>query len=120
MKGNKCLKSEYPDDPRVFDEIQRLKRVDTSFTTKGFFRLTPKYNQKTVREIWFQGIEIGMLEGLRIASLDGQRININSNMQNDRHKEFYDEFLKLADKYKCAIQYHPRIGMCVVDLDWKI
>jgi hypothetical protein len=62
-------------------------------------------------------MELGMAQGLAMATLDGQRININTNMKNKRHVAFYDKFLKLAQEYNCAIQYHPEVGMCVIDLD---
>ena len=111
-------------DARVFYAVQEMKKNDKSFTEKeNVFSLLLggiKYNQVDVREIWFQGITVGLSEGLRIASLDGQKIDIMNSCKNERHKEFYNEFLKLSEKYNCAIQYHPVDGMCIIDLNRDI
>jgi hypothetical protein len=109
-------------DVRVFNAIQEAKIHDKSFMGKeNFLTILLKggisYSQSEVREIWFKAIALGMQEGLRMGSLEGQRIEITNNIQNSRHKEFYENFLKLAQKYNCAIQYHPTEGMCVVDLN---
>lgn len=104
-------------DPRVFNAIQEAKKHDKSFTEKGLFGFTPKYNQSEVREIWFSTMALGMNEGLRMGSLAGQRIDTSNGCKNERHKEFYQKFLKLAEEYNCAILFHPLEGMIVADLD---
>jgi hypothetical protein len=97
-----------------------IKLEDNSFKEKetGLSLLFGghKYTQSEVREIWFNGIRVGIEHGLNNASLQGQKIEITRNMSNPRHKEFYDKFLELASKYNCQIQYHPLHGMVVVDL----
>ncbi len=103
-------------DARVYQAIQNQKQHDTSFTEKGFLGIEPKYKQSDVRDIWFRAMALGMQEGLRMGSLEGQKIDITQNCKNERHKEFYKKFLELAEEYKCGIQYHPTIGMCVMDL----
>lgn len=59
---------------------------------------------------------IRMQEGLRMGSIQEQRIDTTNGCKNERHKEFY-EILKLAEEYNCAIVYHPLEGMCVMDLN---
>jgi len=104
-------------DSRVFYAIQEAKRTDKSFTEKGFLGLPIKYSQGECREFWFQAMGIGMLEGLKMGSIQGQKIDITNSCKNERHKEFYTKFLKLAEEYNCAIVYHPIDGMCVMDLN---
>lgn len=106
-------------DPRVFSAIQNARINDKSFTEKGVFGIKIKYPQEEVREIWFQAMSLGMLEGLRMGSIEGQRIDTSNGCKNERHKEFYQKFLKLANEYNCAILFHPEEGMCVMDLDRK-
>lgn len=73
-----------------------------------------KYKQHEVREIYLRAKRIGVEIGLRKASLEGQMIEIN-NTKNPRHKEFLTKFHELAADYNCTIQYHPEIGMVVID-----
>lgn len=96
---------------KILMSDQRLN--DTSFTDKSFFPI--KYLQSEVREIWFQAMEVGIEKGLYSASLDGQIIDTTNNCKDERHKEFYDKFLELSNKYNCSIQYHPLHGMKVID-----
>ena len=73
------------------------------------------YSNKDMKETWNMGIKHGIEIGLRRASLEGQRIELNQNTTGGKNKEFLEKFYKLAEKYKCAIQYHPTIGMVVLD-----
>ena len=75
---------------------------------------THNYSKQEMRETWDRGIKYGIEIGLRKASLEGQRIELNHNTTNERHKEFLEKFYQLAAEYKCAIQYHPEVGMVVV------
>lgn len=104
---------------RVMEIMMEQRATDNSFKEKPFWGFLPTYSQADMRETWFQGIEYGLEMGLNLASLEGQRITINNNMKNPRHKEFYEKFLKLAQEYKCAIQYHPQVGMCVIDRNYN-
>jgi len=104
------------EDIRVTTQMLNQRKNDTSFTDSGLFG-PPKYKQRDVRDIWFNGMELGMREGLEMGSLEGQQIDISTSCKNKRHKEFYKKFLELANEYKCGIQYHPLKGMCVIDLE---
>lgn len=116
MKKEEIVFSYLYNDPRVFYAIQKAKKHDKSFTDKGFFGIRPKYSQSEVREIWFSAMALGMNEGLRMGSLEGQRIDTSNSCKNERHKEFYQKFLKLSEEYNCAILFHPIEGMIVSDL----
>ena len=101
-------------DKLLFD----YKLNDKSFTESPFLGGIfggIKYTQSEVRDIWFKGIRHGIEIGLNNAPLAGPRID-SVTTKDPRHKKFYAEFLKLAEQYNCAMQYHPEIGMCVVDL----
>ena len=104
-------------DVRVFHAMQEARRTDTSFTDRGFLNMfPPKYKQHEVRDIWFKAMALGMEEGLRMGTLQGQKIDLFNNCKEHRHKEFLEKFYKLASDYNCAISYHPNEGICVIDL----
>jgi len=111
-------------DARIENIISEMKLSDNSFKEKetglSLFFGGHKYTQSEAREIWFSGIRVGIEEGLRRSSLEGQRIETHRNLTNDRHKEFYEKFLKLAEEYECRIQYHPHLGMCVTDMSRSV
>jgi hypothetical protein len=117
MEKKEIIERSIAGDPRVYKAIQEAKRTDKSFTERGFLGIPIKYSQSECREFWFQAMELGMQEGLRMGSIQGQRIDITNGCKNERHKEFYAKFLKLAEEYNCAIVYHPLEGMCVMDLN---
>lgn len=100
---------------KIFDEEMS---GDTSFqekdSTLSIVFGTNNYTKKEMRETWHRGIKHGIEIGLRKASLEGQRIELGHNTTNENHKEFLEKFYKLAEEYKCAIQYHPEFGMVVV------
>lgn len=75
-----------------------------------------KYSQADMKTAWHNGIKHGIEIGLRKASLEGQRIELNQNTNDERQNEFLSRFYQLADDYKCTIQYHPEIGMSVIDI----
>jgi len=103
-------------DVRVYHEIQKAKETDKSFTAKGLFGMTPKFSQQEVRCIYFNAMRLGIMRGIEIGSINGQQIDLY-NSANDKQKRFLDEYYKLAEKYNCAISYHPLNGMQVVDLN---
>ncbi len=74
-----------------------------------------KFSQKEIRETWDNGVKLGIEIGLRRASLEGQRIELMQNTTNERHKEYLKKSYELAAEYNCAIQYHPKVGMVVID-----
>ncbi len=43
------------------------------------------------------------------------KILLSQNTIDDRQKEFLEKFYKLSEEYNCGIQYHPKLGMVVID-----
>ena len=106
-------------DLRIEQIFSEEMHGDTSFQEKetGLSRIFGKsYTQVDMRDTWNKGIKHGIEIGLHRAGLEGQKIELNSNIKNTRQKSFLDEFYKLAGKYNCAIQYHYIDGMCIIDL----
>ena len=105
-------------DSRIEHIFREAMQGDTSFQEKdsGLSLLfgTHKYSKQEMRETWDRGIKHGIEIGLQKASLEGQRIELNHNTTDGKHKEFLERFYQLASEYKCAIQYHPEVGMVVV------
>jgi hypothetical protein len=105
-------------DLRIEHIFREEMKGDTSFQEKesGLSLLfgTHKYSKQEIRKTWDKGIKQGIEIGLRKASLEGQRIELNANTLEGKHKEFLEKFYQLADEYKCAVQYHPQVGMVVV------
>jgi hypothetical protein len=106
-------------DIRIEHIFQETMQGDTSFQEKDYplsiLFGTHKYSKQEMRETWNRGIKYGIEIGLRKASLEGQRIELNHNTTHPKHKEFLEKFYQLASEYKCAVQYHPEVGMVVVD-----
>ncbi len=105
-------------DLRIEHIFRETMQGDTSFQEKdsGLSLLfgIHKYSKQEMRETWDRGIKHGIEIGLRKASLEGQIIELNHNTTNEAHKKFLEKFYKLAAEYKCAVQYHPEVGMVVV------
>ena len=105
-------------DLRVNHIFHEEMKGDTSFQERktGLNLLfgPTKYTKHEMRETWNNGIKRGIEVGLRKASLEGQRIELNHNTPEGKHKDFLEQFYKLADEYNCAVQYNPEIGMVVV------
>ena len=108
-------------DPRVFHAIQNARRHDNSFKESENIITTLfggiKYSKAQCREFWFQAMELGILEGLRIGSIQGQKIDLFNNCKKPKQREFLEKYYKLAEEYNCAIVYHPHDGMIVMDLN---
>lgn len=102
---------------QIFNE--EMKNDKSFQSTEGGLSLlifgTKKYSQEEVKKEWENGIKLGIEIGLRRASLEGQRIEINHNTSKKKHKEFVEKFYKLADEYQCNIQCHPEFGMVILD-----
>lgn len=77
---------------------------------KSNFRLSSE-----LREMWIQGIKTGIEVGLYSASLEGQRIELTNNTTNPKHIEFLEKHYALCAEYNVAIQYHPKVGMCIIN-----
>lgn len=73
-----------------------------------------KYSQKEAREIWQRGIRHGIELGLRRASVEGQRIELNQNSKPE-HKEVLTKLYAFLDENQISIEYHPEHGMMVLD-----
>ncbi len=105
-------------DLRIERIFQEEMQGDTSFqekdSTLSVLFGTNNYSKQEMRETWHRGIKHGIEIGLRKASLEGQRIELNQNTTNEKHKEFVEKFYQLATEYKCAVQYHPELGMVIV------
>ncbi len=103
---------------RIEHIFREEMKGDTSFQEKeiglSFLFGTNKYSKVEMRETWNRGIKHGIEIGLRKASLEGQRIELNNNTTNERHKEFIEKLYQLTTEYKCAVQYHPEFGMVVI------
>ena len=110
-------------DLRVEQIFFEEMKGDTSFQAKSGF-LAKLFGSDTftsieMRKTWHEGIKLGIEIGLRRASVEGQIIEVNSNTLSEKNKEFLEKFYKLSEEYKCAIQYHPEIGMVVLDQENK-
>ena len=111
-------------DLRVENIFRDEMKGDNSFKEKPMF-LDLIFNsnfykhQKELKETWNSGIKHGIEIGLRRASLEGQRIVLNRNTKDEKHIEFLEKFYRLAEQYKCAVQYHQEVGMVIVDRVYK-
>lgn len=105
-------------DLRIEHIFREEMKGDTSFQEKesGLSLLfgTNKYSKVEMRETWHRGIKHGIEIGLRKASLEGQRIELNQNTKEGKQKEFLEKLYQLAEEYNCAIQYHLEHGMVVI------
>ena len=109
---------------RIENIFREEMKDDTSFNDNRpssikEFLFGVSYSNKDMREAWDGGIRLGIEIGLRKASLEGQKIELNANTSEGKSKEFLEKFYKLASEYNCAIQYHPEIGMTVRQLKPK-
>jgi hypothetical protein len=104
---------------RVEHIFKEEMKDDTSFqekdSTLNLLFGNNKYSKQEMRETWDRGIKHGIEIDLRKASLEGQKIELNNNITNQNHKEFLEKFYQLANEYKCAIQYHPKYGMIIIN-----
>ena len=91
---------------------------DTSFQEKETFLNillgTKSYSKVDMRETWDSGIKLGIETGLRRASVEGQKLELYSNITNAKDKEFLDKFYKLANDYGCSIQYNSNAGGMII------
>lgn len=110
-------------ETRINIIMDEYRRNDKSFQEKeSAFELMlrpfgKKFTKKEMRENWHMGIRHGIEIGFQKASLEGQKLELNSNTKNPKHKKFIDKFYELVDEYNCSIQYHPHHGMVILDLE---
>lgn len=110
-------------DLRIETIFEEQMKGDKSFQEKEsglslLFGRSTSYNKHEMRDTWNSGIKHGIGIGLNVASLEGQKIELNHNTPDGKNKEFLEKFYKLAEEYKCAIQYHPKRGMVVLDREY--
>lgn len=105
-------------DLRIEYIFNEEMKGDTSFQEKesglSLFFGGISYNKHEMRKTWESGIKHGIEIGLRKASLEGQRNELNHNTKESKHKEYLEKFYKLSEEYGCAVQYHQEIGIVVV------
>ena len=77
-----------------------------------------RYSPNEIREIYFQGMKVGIETGLMNASIEGQIIELNEGVINPRHKEYFLKVCALSEEYNCAIQYSHKNGMVIVELNY--
>lgn len=110
-------------DIRIENIFAKEMQGDTSFLDKGssLIRLFGRssYSDMDMRETWHKGIKHGIEIGLNRTNIQGQVIELNNNTPEGKNKEFLKKFYKLAEEYKCAIEYHPQKGMIVIDRDYS-
>ena len=95
-------------------------RNDKSFIEKPGWGNTIDYkHQRELRDTWGKGIKTGIETGLRCASLEGQKIELTYNTKNPKHIEFLDKHYALCREYGVAIQYHPVVGMCIINRKYE-
>ena len=89
-----------------------LQNDKSTLKILAFFQSLLSKSNKVRHDDIKYGIELGLM----YASLDGQIVELNTNIRDKRHKDFIDEFYALSAKYNCAIQYHFELGLVVVDM----
>jgi len=102
---------------RVEYVFHREFKNDKSFIAKPTIlqaMFPRKYSDTEMRETFYRGAKIGIEIGLNEASPRGQRIQLDNNT-DPKHKEFLEKMYALCNEYNCSIEYHPEVGMIVLD-----
>jgi hypothetical protein len=110
-------------DLRINEIFNREMNGDTSFTEPDSFLSTffgaNKYTKQDAKEVWNNGIKLGIEIGLNHAGFEQQMIELKQNTDNsnnEKHKEFLEKFYKLAQHYNCVIKYNPQVGLKIYEL----
>ena len=77
--------------------------------------LTTKYSQQEAREIWLRGIAYGLEEGIRLFTLEGQRLDLYNSCKTAKQQEFLAKSFELCDRFGMQIVYSPTEGIVVVE-----
>ena len=77
--------------------------------------LTTKYSQREARDIWLRGIAYGLEEGIRLFTLEGQRLDLYNSCKTAKQQEFLAKSFELCDRFGMQIVYSPTEGMVVVE-----
>lgn len=106
-------------DHLIKQRMNEIRRTDKSFMEKPTILEmifgTVKISRAEAREIWFQGREVGMWDGIHMVNIEGQRLMLDNSPKTRLQNEFLQKHYELCARYGCAIQFHPEHGMCVVD-----
>lgn len=101
---------------------ERLIKEDKAHESKGLFggilNGTNYGNWRKENEVFANGYATGLEEGLRDSFNTDKLVN-TMNLKEERHKEFYEIFLKLSSQYNCRFTFHPLHGMVLEDLELK-
>lgn len=103
------FKEELKDDTSFLDKESIISRL--------FNRSS--YTNMDMRETWHNGIKYGIEIGLKRSSPEGQIIELNKNTKKGKNKEFLLKFYKLTKEYQCSVEYHPELGMVILDKKYK-
>lgn len=76
-----------------------------------------KYTKMDMRETFHRGVRLGIDIGLNESSPQGQRIQLDTNT-DPKHRPFLEKMYALCEQYQCSIEYHPEIGMVVLDKNY--
>ena len=103
-------------DPKVRAKFEEIKRTDKSFTKElRFMGLTTKYSQREARDIWLRGIAYGLEEGIRLFTIEGQRLDLYNSCKTAKQQEFLAKSFELCDRFGMQVVYSPTDGMVVVE-----
>lgn len=129
----KIIKNWFSKTKPLVNDVQKIKITDTgnlrvdqiyfqnfrgdkSFTEKPGWGGSIDYkHQRELRDTWELGIKTGIEVGLYSASLEGQKIELTNNTTNPKHVEFLQKHYALCGEYNVAIQYHQKVGMCIIN-----
>lgn len=106
-------------EAEAIKEDNKLKEQAWNNQPTGFFSILSvgKYfeDRDKWREAYTHGFTEGYVKALMTQPTRGVPVNLMD--MSEKQEKFYDEFLKLAEKYKCQIEFHPQRGMVVSDLN---
>ena len=101
------------------DNQERLIKEDKSHNSTslfgGFLNGTNYSDWRKDNKVFSDGYATGLEEGLRDSFNTDKLVN-SMNLENRRHKEFYEKFLTLASEYNCRFNFHPLYGMMLEDI----
>jgi len=101
------------------DNQEKLIQEDKAHESKGLFgglfNGTNYGEWRKENEVFANGYATGLEQGLRDSFNTDKLVN-TMDLKEERHKEFYDKFLELANKYNCRFNFHPLHGIMLEDL----
>jgi hypothetical protein len=104
---------------RALDEEVKLKKQALDNKPTGLFSglSSGKYfeERNKWREAYVSGFERGYESALVEQPTKGKPVNLMD--MTEKQEQFYEEFLKLANKYNCCIEFDCDRGMIISDLN---